>query len=86
MSAETKCVTLSKSLNFVSLNLLMQTMKALCVGVSRSGVSNSFATPWIVACQISLSMEFSQEEYWSGVPFPSLNKGLKLELFLSSTQ
>ena len=30
-----------------------------------------FATPWIVACQAPLSMEFSRIEYWSGFPFPS---------------
>ena len=29
-----------------------------------------FATPWTVA-QASLSMEFSRQEYWSGLPFPS---------------
>ena len=29
-----------------------------------------FATPWTVACQIPLSMEFSRQEYWSGLPFP----------------
>ena len=34
-------------------------------------VSNSFPTPWTVACQASLFMEFSREEYWSGLPFPS---------------
>ena len=29
-------------------------------------------TPWTVACQAPLSMGFSrQEEYWSGLPFPS---------------
>ena len=31
-----------------------------------------FATPWIVDCQAPLSMEFSRQEYWSGLPFPSL--------------
>ena len=31
-----------------------------------------FATPWTVAHQTPLSMEFSRHEYWSGVPFPSL--------------
>ena len=31
-----------------------------------------FATPWSVARQTSLSMEFSRPEYWSGSPFPSL--------------
>ena len=30
-----------------------------------------FATPWTVACQAPLSMEFSRPEYWSGWPFPS---------------
>ena len=29
-----------------------------------------FATPWTVACQASLSMELSQQEHWSGLPFP----------------
>ena len=28
-------------------------------------------TPWTVAHQASLSMEFSRHEYWSGLPFPS---------------
>ena len=27
-------------------------------------------TPWAVGCQASLSIEFSRQEYWSGVPFP----------------
>ena len=30
-----------------------------------------FATLWTVALQASLSMEFSRQEYWSGLPFPS---------------
>ena len=30
-----------------------------------------FVTPWTVAHQASLSMEFSRQEYWSGLPFPS---------------
>ena len=30
-----------------------------------------FAIPWTVACQALLSMEFSRQEYWSGLPFPS---------------
>ena len=29
-------------------------------------------TPWTVACQAPLSMEFSRPQYWSGLPFPSL--------------
>ena len=30
-----------------------------------------FATPWTVAYQALLSMGFSRQEYWSGLPFPS---------------
>ena len=30
-----------------------------------------FATPWNVALQAPLSMEFCRQEYWSGLPFPS---------------
>ena len=29
------------------------------------------ATPWTVAHQTLLSMEFPRQEYWSGLPFPS---------------
>ena len=29
------------------------------------------ATPWTVARQAPLSVEFSRQEYWSGLPFPS---------------
>ena len=30
-----------------------------------------FATPWTVTYQAPLSMGFSRQEYWSGLPFPS---------------
>ena len=30
-----------------------------------------FATPWTVARQAPLSIGFSRQEYWSGLPFPS---------------
>ena len=32
-----------------------------------------FETPWTTAYQAPLSMGFSRQEYWSGVPSPSLN-------------
>ena len=35
-----------------------------CSVVSDSGI------PWTVAHQAPLSMEFSRQEYWSGLPFP----------------
>ena len=30
-----------------------------------------FVTPWTVPYQAPQSMEFSRQEYWSGLPFPS---------------
>ena len=30
-----------------------------------------FTTPWTIAHQAPLSIEFSRQEYWSGLPFPS---------------
>ena len=30
-----------------------------------------FSTPWTIAYQAPPSMEFSRQEYWSGLPFPS---------------
>ena len=30
-----------------------------------------FATPWTVTYQAPLSIGFSRQEYWSGLPFPS---------------
>ena len=42
-----------------------------------------FATPWTVAYQVPLSMGFSRQEYWSGLPFSSLgdlpNPGIELQ-------
>ena len=31
----------------------------------------TLAIPWTVACQAPLSVGFSRQEYWSGLPFPS---------------
>ena len=33
--------------------------------------SQLFVIPWTVVYQASLSMGFSRQEYWSGLPFPS---------------
>ena len=40
------------------------------VSVNWSVMSVYFATPWTVACQASLSLGFSRQEYWSGLPCP----------------
>ena len=42
----------------------------MCVCKSLSHVA-LFVTLWTVACQSPLSMGFSRQEYWSGLPFPS---------------
>ena len=39
-------------------------------GISRLVLSD-FVTPWTAAHQAPLSMEFSRQEYWRGLPFPS---------------
>ena len=31
----------------------------------------TLATLWTVSCQAPLSMGFSREQYWNGLPFPS---------------
>ena len=45
-----------------------------------------FATLWIVACQTPLSVEFSRQEYWSGLscppPWHLLDPGIELLLHL----
>ena len=40
----------------------------MCV-LSHSVVSDSFVIPWTVAHQAPLSIEFSRQEYWNGLPF-----------------
>ena len=46
--------------------------RAMCITNVPSGFSHVqlFATPWTVALQPPLSMEFSRQEYWSGLPCP----------------
>ena len=52
-------------------------------------MSDSFGTPSAVAHQAPLSMEFSRQEYWSGLPFPPPrdlpDPGIKLCLLRSPT-
>ena len=45
--------------------------KLLRLLFSLSVMFNSFATLWTVAHQAPLSVGFSRQEYWSGVPFSS---------------
>ena len=49
----------------------------LCLGEKRFGgglvvkLCPTLMTLWTVACQAPLSMGFSRQGYWSGLPFPS---------------
>ena len=52
--------------SFLAPTYLHNTKSYVCV--SHSVVSDA-ATPWTVAHQAPLFMEFSREEYWSGLPF-----------------
>ena len=41
------------------------------VRVLSCSVTSSSLQPWTVVHRVPLSMEFSRQEYWSGLPFPS---------------
>ena len=54
--------------------ILLLNISKLCIYDSEYYLLNCvqlFATPWTVARQANLSMEFSRRENWSGLPFPS---------------
>ena len=48
---------------------LLPSSKPYCCCVSFSVVTD-YTTPWTVARQAPLSMGFSRQEYWSGLPCP----------------
>ena len=58
---------------FLSLSLLIwqSLLKVGYVALVSHSVVSSSATPRTVARQAPLSVEFSRQEYWSGLPFPS---------------
>ena len=57
------------------------TAYVLCMCAQPFSCVRLFATPWTVAHQTPLSMGFSRQEYWNGLPFPSpgvhSNPGIK---------
>ena len=44
-------------------------LSVVSVGVNRFSCVRLFMTLWIIARQAPLSMGFSRQEYWSGLPF-----------------
>ena len=43
----------------------------MCVYAQLLSLVLLFVTPWTVAHQAPLSMEFFRQEYWSGLPLPT---------------
>ena len=56
-------------LNVILLDLFWERKISLCY-LFLSVVSD-FGDPWTIAHQAPLSLDFSRQEYWSGVPLPS---------------
>ena len=56
------------------MHILEPSGKMGCEGLCVCLVAQSylFATPWTVAHQAAVSMEFYRQEYWSGLPFSPL--------------
>ena len=46
-------------------------MTGACGGSLDAKLCPTLATPWTVTHQAALSMGFSRQYYWSGLPFPS---------------
>ena len=45
---------------------------SVCMRAQLTSIVQLFAIPWTVVFQTPLSMKFSRQEYWSGLPFPTL--------------
>ena len=53
---------------FLTTRIPRVTLLLCCCSVAV--MSNSFVTPWTIACQAPLFMGFPRQEYWSGLPLP----------------
>ncbi|CAM9975330.1 unnamed protein product [Rangifer tarandus platyrhynchus] len=56
----------ARTLEWVAISFLQ------CVKVKLLSRVRLFPTPWTAAYQAPLSMGFSRQEYWRGLPLPSL--------------
>ena len=58
----------------------------VCACVHSVSLVQLFVAPWTVAHKTPLSMEFSRQEHWSGLPFPPPgdlpNPGIKLSFLM----
>ena len=72
-SGQCICYCKARPLRMAGLLLLVHPLldqHLLVCMLSHFSRAQLFATPWTVACQALLSMEFSRQEYWSGLPCP----------------
>ena len=42
-----------------------------CMHIQSPSCIRLFVTPWTAPCQTPVSVAYSRQEYWSGLPFPS---------------
>ena len=61
------CTTKINVFNCVAIHSNIYSSKCACM----LSLVQLFVTPWTVASQAPLSMEFLKQEYWSGLPFPT---------------
>ena len=59
----------SPFLFWVPLSLVREVEKAFIPSLCMLSRVRLFVIPWAVARQAPLSMEYSRQEYWSGLPF-----------------
>ena len=65
-------------------SVFLATVSLLCLVAQSCGWLS--AAPWTVVHQASLSMEFSRQEYWSGLLFPTHIGNCKCDLKMSAFQ
>ena len=57
-------------LNHLAPVISLVSLSRMVVAVESLSCVQLFVTPWITVYQAPLSMGFSRQEYWSGLPFP----------------
>ena len=55
---------------FIFLSSTLKVIRERACACSVASVLSNSANPWTLACQAPMSVEFSRQEYWTGLPFP----------------
>ena len=67
-----KPLGIAKKKSYMSPKNIRYKFKRRCMCAQLLSRARLLATPWTAAYQAPLSIGFSRQEYWSGVPLPSL--------------